>query len=230
MAQTTLHHQLKAFYAGPSGRTEVVLDGFRIDAVRRGRLYEIQTGSFGALRDKLRSLAERRRVVLVFPIAAVKHIERLDRPGGSVLGRRKSPRRGTFLDAFVELVSLAEVLPHPRIELELVLTEETDVRVDDGRGSRRRRGVSLVDRRLERIVERRRLRDAADYLALLPRLPDRSPFTTADLAACMGKPRWLAQKAAYFLRRGGALSVVSRGSGGFCYRVPPIIGKTRTSA
>ena len=53
--ETSLHRQLKEQY-GPAagGRLEVVLEGFRIDAVAAdGDLVEVQSGPLGPLRAKL---------------------------------------------------------------------------------------------------------------------------------------------------------------------------------
>lgn len=54
--ETSLHRQLKRRYAGRDGETEVRLGSYRIDAVAGDELVEIQLGSLGALRDKVRAL------------------------------------------------------------------------------------------------------------------------------------------------------------------------------
>ncbi len=51
--ETSLHRELKRLYAGREARNEVSLDGYRIDAVARGRLFEIQHGA--AARSATRS-------------------------------------------------------------------------------------------------------------------------------------------------------------------------------
>ena len=51
--ETSLHRDLKKLYAGDDSQTEVVLGGYRIDAVSGGRLIEIQHGSLSAIRDKI---------------------------------------------------------------------------------------------------------------------------------------------------------------------------------
>lgn len=54
--ETSLHRQLKALYCAEASRQEVRVDGFRIDAVDRGRLIEIQQASLAALRHKVRAV------------------------------------------------------------------------------------------------------------------------------------------------------------------------------
>ena len=48
--ETTLHRQLKELYAGPEGRVEHRVAGYRIDAVRDGQFVEIQHGGLSAIR------------------------------------------------------------------------------------------------------------------------------------------------------------------------------------
>jgi hypothetical protein len=219
MPRSRLHDQLKSLYAGPGGKTEVAIDGFVIDAVRGGCLYEVQTRTLSALRSKLKRLAKRHSIVVICPIAKIRQIVTLAERDGEVLRSRQSPKKGSFSDIFLELVGMAGTLPHPKIELELLLTEERELRIDDGRGSWRRRGVSVAGHELVEILDRLRLRHADDYLGLIPELPGRGPFTTADLARCLGKPRWLAQKAAYFLNKAGLLRAVERRREGVYYEV-----------
>ena len=143
--------------------------------------------------------------LLVYPIAQAKWIVRVAADGVTVTSWRKSPKRGRPLDLFQELVRLPTLLQHPHFELEIALTHEEEIWQDDGRGSWRRRGWSIADRRLLTIVERLPLATPADLRQLLPaNMP--ATFTTADLAQAAGCPRRLAQKMAYCLRQLGLLT------------------------
>ncbi len=117
--ETSLHRQLKAHYAGDDGVVEVVCDGYRIDAVRGGELIEIQHGSLAAIRDKVRKLLRRHRVRLVKPIVANKVLVKLASAAAPSSSRRRSPKRGTVLDMFDELVYFTRVFPHERLVLEV---------------------------------------------------------------------------------------------------------------
>src|SRR5271155_2182010 len=120
--ETSLHRQLKALYCSDAARQEVRVDGFRIDAVHRGRLIEIQQGSLAALRHKVRALLETHHVTVVKPLAARKLLVRRKRAGGAVVSMRYSPRRETIADLFADLVHFVGVFPHPRLALEVVFT------------------------------------------------------------------------------------------------------------
>ena len=77
--ETSLHRQLKAHYAAKAGQQEVVCGDYRIDAVRRGQLIEIQHGSLAAIRNKIARLLEDNRVKVVKPIVAKKYLVKLDK-------------------------------------------------------------------------------------------------------------------------------------------------------
>lgn len=202
--ETTLHRQLKEFYCGNAAAREVRVGGYRIDAVVDGRLIEIQQASLGALQNKVRSLLEQHDVIVVKPLAAEKTIVRRPRRGAAALGRRSSPKHETIWHLFLDLVHFVEVFPHPRLTLEVLLTEQEEWRI--AKKPRRWRGKDyrVEDRLLVGICARHVLRTAGDLLALLPAdLAD--PFTTAQIARTADIPRWLAQKMAYCLHRIGAI-------------------------
>lgn len=201
----TLHRQLKALYAGGEADTEVRLHGFRVDAVRDGELIEIQQGPLAAIRDKVHRLLLEHRVRVVKPIVAAKHVVRLSGPGGTPVSCRRSPKRGSLLEAFNDLVSFTRVFPHARLTLELLLVE-----VEERRFARRcRRRYGVEDRCLLAILDRRNLHTAADLADLLPvRLP--AEFDTAALAEQLGVPRYMAQRIAYCLRETRAVRSLGR--------------------
>ncbi|MBS0202093.1 MAG: hypothetical protein JSS49_04275 [Planctomycetes bacterium] len=216
--ESTLHRQLKALYGGRAKDLEVQVDGYRIDAVVRGRLIEIQQASLSALRDKVRQLLERHRVVVVKPLVSRKYLIRRDRPGGEIVSARYSPIRETVLNLFQDLVHFVNVFPHPRLTLEVVLTEQEEHRIT--RPCRRRRGPDfrVEDRLLTDVVSRKKLKTAADLRKLLPvTLP--AVFTTGELATHAAIPRWLAQKMAYCLKKTGAIEVVGKQGNSWQYAI-----------
>jgi len=214
--QTDLHEELKRQYCGHDGETEVEVDGFVVDVRLPNELVEIQTRSVGKLKRKLVKLSADHRVRLVHPIAVSKYIERIDGDGGTV-SRRRSPKRGRVEGAFREISSIADILPNPNITVEIVLVDVTELRRDDGRGSWRRKGVSIVGRRLDGIVERYALRLARDYLRLLPdNLPE--SFTNRDVVAAAGLTYRVAQSMTSSLRKMGLISITDKRGRELLYR------------
>jgi hypothetical protein len=217
--ETSLHRQLKAYYAGADGLQEIVCDGYRIDAVRNGELIEIQHGSLAAIRDKIRRLLRTHRVRVIKPIVANKLLVKLDARGGNEVSRRRSPKRGALLDLFDELVYFTRVFPHKRLVLEAALVDVEERRFP-GSGKRRRRRpkseFQIEDQLLIGVVATHSFAAAADLLRLLPRrLP--AEFHTGQLAERLKTPRWTAQRMAYCLREMGAVRVVGKQGNAIMY-------------
>lgn len=218
--ETSLHRQLKQHYATDEDQTEVRCENFRIDAISGGELIEIQLGSLAALRTKARRLLETHRLRIVKPIVARKVLVRQDRKDGQVIGRRLSPKRGSLLDLFGELVHFTRVFPHPRLTIEVALVEIEEWRYP-GHGRRRRWRLGdhvVADQRLVAIGDTARVATARDLVELLGvSLP--ATFDTADLARELGVPRWIAQRIAYCLRETGAAQAVGKQGNAWRYRV-----------
>jgi len=217
--ETTLHRQLKALYAGPEARVEERLEGFRIDAVRSGQLVEIQHGSLGAIRDKIARLLKSHAVLVVKPLVVRKTLVKLSKRGGRELSRRQSPKQGSLLSLFDELVYFTRVFPHDNLTLETPLVEIEERRYPGhGRRRRWRRDDHVAeDQRLLAVQAVHRFRTTSDLLALLP--PDLPPeFHTGHLAEQLGIRRWIAQRIAYCLRKTGAAEICGKCGNALVYR------------
>ncbi|MBN1310196.1 MAG: hypothetical protein JXB30_02175 [Anaerolineae bacterium] len=203
-----MHAALKEWYAQPGDRCEADVDGYVVDLVRDKLLIEIQTRHCGKLRRKLERLLENHPVRLVHPIAQERWLVKIDRDG-ALKERRKSPRRGRVEHIFGELVSIPHLAAHPNFEMEVLLTREEEIRRDDGRGSWRRKGWSIVDRRLVEVLECSLFQEPADFLLLLPAdLPQ--PFTNRKLSLALHQRLPVAQKMTYCLTRMGVLQMVGK--------------------
>jgi hypothetical protein len=218
--ETSLHRQLKALYSAEPASQEVRLGTFRIDAVHQGRLIEIQQGSLGAIRPKIRRLLEEHDVLIVKPLAAQKVLVRRKKAGGAVVSTRLSPRHETIADLFADLVYFVDIFPHPRLTLEVVLTRQEEHRVNAKKKWWRGPDFRVTDRLLVGIEGRVTLRDTADLLRLLPIGLDEQ-FTTGEIARLAPMPRWLAQKMAYCLRKMGAVEQLGKRGNSWLYRALP---------
>jgi len=207
--ERSLHASLKEWYAEPGDVAEVKLDGYVIDLVRGERLIEFQTRNFSSIGRKLRTLVETYDLRLVHPVSQEKWIVRVDSSGEKVLSRRKSPRRGRLTDVFDELVRIPDLVNSPGFTLEVVLIQEEEVRCDDGKGSWRRKGVSITDRKLLEVVEQAEFKTSSDFLRFLPdSLKD--PFTNRELHSAADVPMHRAQKMTYCLRKMNAIRQVGK--------------------
>jgi hypothetical protein len=201
-----LHRQLKQWYRRPGDLVEEVVSDYVVDIVRGDLLIEIQTGSFTPLRRKLERLAPDHPVRIVTPIAVTRRIVRLSGEG-EILSSRRSPVHGRVEDIFARLVSIPALLCRPGVEIEVLLTEESEMRVHRPGRAFRRHGWVVCGRSLASIVDRRRIAGPGDAVALLPpRLP--REFDTAELADSAGISRRLAQQMTYCLSAMGAIEMV----------------------
>jgi hypothetical protein len=221
LAESSLHAALKEYLAQPGDQFEVKLGRYVIDIVRGDLLIEIQTRHLYALRPKLRRLLDDgRRIHLVHPLPAERWIVREDAAGRRI-SRRKSPKRAAVCDIFGELVRVPDLAAHPNLTLEALLIQEEQVWRDDGRGSWRRGRWSLVDRRLLGVAGSAVFVHPADYLALLPPLPE--PFSNADLGKAKGWNSHLAGKATYALRTMGLLVLLGKQGNRHVYSLNPVM-------
>jgi len=198
---------LKYQYAGKGGKTEVSAGEYVADGRRKdGEYIEVQTGSFGPLKNKIKELAACGSVRIIHPVAVKKIIE-VYKPGaplGALLYRRKSPLKGSPWDIFNALLS-APLLPLiPGLSIEVVLVDILEKRVKDGKGSWRRKGISLYDKELAACHDSVLLKKPADYLRFIP-FKKKEEFTGSLLAEREGISAITARKALYVLTKMGVV-------------------------
>lgn len=224
----SLHIALKDRYTQPGDQQEAPLDGYWIDVRRSDYLVEIQTTNFSAIRQKLIQLSHTYPIRLVYPIAQEKWIRYLPDERHPQGRRRKSPRRGYLPDLFWELVYLPDMMRNPNFSLEVLLIHEEEIRQDDGRGSWRRGGARIVDRKL--------LKVCASFLfhgpeSLLTILPDdlEETFTNRQLAEVLRIKPKLAGKITYSLFRLNLLESTGKAGRARLWRLDPGLKRTKAN-
>jgi hypothetical protein len=158
-------------------------------------LIEIQCASLSAIRDKIRTLVEDHQVIVVKPLAARKKIITLNNAGGETISARYSPIRQSLPHLFLELVHFG-IFPHPRLQLDVLLTEQEEIRVPPTARSSWRKKYSVDERTLVTVQQHLKLKTASDLWRALD-LKVADEFTTSDIVQAAAMPRWLAQKAAW---------------------------------
>lgn len=213
--ETTLHRQLKRHYAACDSDTEVVIGSYRIDAIRDEELIEIQCASLSAIRVKASRLLEHHRLRIVKPVILRTRIRRAKTPGGKVTSCRLSPKRGSILDIFDDLIYFTRVFPHPNLVLEIPMVHVCQTRLP---AKRRRVDYRVHDVELESIDHRYEFHEPADLLSVIPWPRGAQRLSTEGLAQAIDRPRWYAQKTAYVLRHVGAIEANGRTRAGIHYR------------
>ena len=203
--ENSLHVSLKDYYFLPGDQFEAECGRYVIDIVRGKQLIEIQTANFHFIKTKLSNLLKKYHVRVVHPIAQERWILRLGKDGTK--SRRKSPKHGRPEDLFKELVGLVEIIGHPHFSLEITLIEDEVIWIDDGKGSWRRKGWSVADRKLIQVIDTVLYERPQDYLSLLPSALE-DPFTNAELSKVLKIRRRLAEKMTYCLRKMGVIEII----------------------
>lgn len=209
LREKPLHASLKEWYREEGDEVEVPVDGFVIDLVRNDLLIEIQTGGFSSMKRKVTDLLEAgHRVRIVYPVPTDKWIVKID-DDGEIQPRRLSPKHGTVTDVFAELVSFPALVTSADLEIDVITVREEEYRRRTTSRSWRRKGWSIMERRLVDVVGSHRIGDAEDLAEMLPDgLPER--FTTAELCHALDCPRRLAQQMTYCLRHAGVLAIAGK--------------------
>ncbi|MHA2027122.1 MAG: hypothetical protein ACW98U_14570 [Candidatus Thorarchaeota archaeon] len=216
LKERSLHASIKQLYMSSDAEAEVTVDGYVIDVIRDGILIEVQTRNFSKIKSKLLALLKNHPVKLVYPIPAEKWIVRQSPDGLTELGRRKSPKRMGFIHIFDELIRFPNYLAHHNFSLEVILIQEEEIRRKDGKGSWKRRGWSIVDRRLVEVVDKRLYKNPSDFLQFIPDTLDR-PFSNSDLMEALGISRRIAQRMTYCLRKMDAIKTVGKRGNAILY-------------
>jgi hypothetical protein len=219
LKEKSLHAALKEWLVEPGDQQEVRLENYVIDICRGDQLIEIQTGSFGNIRTKLRKLLPSYPIRLIYPIPVDKWIVRLD-ADGSFLRKRMSPKHGRALEVFKELVYIPKQLPHPNLTVEVVLIRQEEIWRDDGQGSWRRKGWSLYDHKLVEVVENMQFSGRDGWLAWLPTTLDQ-PFTNKQLCKALSCHSREATRMTYSLRHAGFIEQVGKKGRQNLYQIAP---------
>jgi hypothetical protein len=216
--ETSLHRELKYSYAGQEGECEAEVGGFVADGINAaGEYFEVQIGSFGPLKQKAHTIASLGKLRIVYPIIVTKYIEVYDAKGRRQY-RRKSPKKGNLWDLFDVLVYAPELPLIRNLSIELPLIDAVELRVQDGKGSWRRRGISIQDRRLLTLHECICLKKTADYLRFLP-FTKNERITTTSLKEKAGISIALARKTLYVLCKMGLVEKTGKQGNSLVYAI-----------
>jgi Cof subfamily protein (haloacid dehalogenase superfamily) len=221
----TLHANIKEWYSLPGDRFEEKVDGYIIDLIREGEqrlLIEVQTGHFEAIGRKLKTLIQNHKVRLIFPIAREKWILKIN-TSGEIISRRRSPKTGKPVELFKELLRIPEIIRHENFSLEILMVKMEEIRCADGRGSWRRGGVSIKDRRLIEVFDKLLFVTRSDFLKFIPEGLQR-PFTNKTLAKNLGQSIYTARKVTYCLKKMDVIKETGKNRNELLFEVVEIAG------
>ncbi|MCL2478792.1 MAG: hypothetical protein FWF22_04780 [Treponema sp.] len=214
--ESSLHRDLKYRYSG-TGKTEIPVGDYVCDGQSdSGELIEVQTGSFGPLREKVKKLTLQEKIRIIYPVIISKYIEVYD-VEGKLLRKRRSPGKGCIWDVFNALLYAPDLCLAPRLTLELVLLDITEKRKDDGKGTWRRKGITIVDKIPEAWHESVIIKKPKDYNLFIP-FKTGETFTVSDLCGKAGISAALARKCLYVLNKAGLVERTGKQGNAYVYK------------
>lgn len=214
LQEKTLHAVLKNFYEPDISHQEVKVERFVADILRKGEIIEIQTCNFNNMRKKLNSFLKFYPVTIVYPIIHVKYLYWVNEETGEVSSGRKSPKRGSFYDAFHELYKIKPFLTNPNLHICLTLIDAEEYRILNGWSKDKKRGSTRYDRIPISLVDELYIGSISEYMCLIPKeVPEE--FTVKDYEACTHISNRYSQLAINIFKYIGIIEQI--GKRGRCY-------------
>ena len=177
------------------------------DVLRGSNVWEIQTGSFYPLREKIAWYVEHApyAVTVVVPIPYRKHLNWIDPETGTVQKRSERPHVTRPASIACELYWIREYLQSPKLSIELLLLEVEEYRLLDGYGKDKKSRASKYEKIPTALCDTITLSHPEDFRMFLPdSLPEQ--FTAAQYAKASGQRGRNAYYALHMLVGAGLLT------------------------
>lgn len=191
--EKSVHAVLKAFYAPSPDDVEVAVNGYVADIcdTKTNTVIEIQTRQFYTMKKKLEAFLPEFDVTIVYPLPVLKYIYNIDPDTGAVLSKRKSPKKRSIYDIFVEMYSIRDYLKDPHLHFRIVSLEAEEYRYKGLCEQHGKKQRILSDIMPVRILEEIDIYELRDLIMFLPgELGDE--FTRSSLAKAAGIDKYLA--------------------------------------
>jgi len=203
-----LHNSLKSKIAGSEGLTECKIAGKIVDVFLNNQIIEIQTANFSSLRKKLQMLINLYPIKLVYPLVREKRVTTIDEDG-EIIRSRKSSKQGKFIEIFDELIYITDLFLTPGFTFEIIQVDIEEIRADDGKGSWRRKGISIKNRILKESYPGRIIRNPFDLFLML-NLDKIDQIDSKNLSEFLKIKIYLARKVLYFFRHTGVIQPAAK--------------------
>lgn len=209
LSEKTLHSVIKRFIEPNEALQEVKVGDYYADIKNDDGIFEVQTRSFNKLRAKLKSYLETETVMIVYPIPAVKRLIWIDAQTGELTPPRKSPKHGSYFDAFPELYKLDMLIANESLRVLLLMVDVDEYRYQNGWSADGKKGSTRHERYPIALADSLLLTTKEDYEGLLP--SDLcSPFTSKDFASAARIRTRIAQTVLTVLSKRGAVQCIGK--------------------
>ena len=209
LSEKTLHSVIKRYIESNEALHEVKVGKHYADIKNDDGIFEVQTRSFNKLRAKLTSYLETEKITVVYPLPATKRLIWIDAQTGELTSPRKSPKRGSYFDAFPELYKLDMLIANESLRVLLLLVDMDEYRYLNGWSAKGKKGSTRHERYPIALADSLLLATKEDYEGLLP--SDLCyPFTSKEFASAVKIRTRIAQTVLTVLLKRGAVQCVGK--------------------
>lgn len=216
LGEKTQHAVLKRFFGPDAESREVPVGPYVADVFGPEGIVEIQTRGFDRLREKLAYFLQAAPVTVVYPVAAIRWLVKVQEDGTPGI-RRKSPKRPGMWEILPELYRIKPLLGREGLQFCILLLEVEEFRLERPEVKVGRKRTTCYERMPVCLLDSLRLRCPEDFHRLIPEgLPEE--FTVRDFAEPTRLSRQKSQVALNVLRAVGTVEVVGRQGRAYLYR------------
>lgn len=185
LREKSLHAVIKHYFEPNELKHEIKVGKYYADIVNENGIFEIQTGNFNKLRNKLDFFLQFSPVTIIYPIAKTKWISWIDAKTFEITKKRKSPKIGTPLEVFIELYKIKYHLFHPNLRICILMIELEEYRMQKKEKSGRKNKFSRYERIPMKIVEKLLINNSHDFHQLIPQNLSKN-YTVQDFIEVSG--------------------------------------------
>lgn len=169
LSEKTVHAVLKRYLVPDTNCHEIKCGRYVADILCDGEIMEIQTAGFNRLRAKLETFLKEYDVTVVYPIPHIKWLIWIDEETGEFSKKRRSPKVGSYQEAFYELYKIKMFLHHPNLHFRFILMDVEEYRLLNGYSKDRKKGSERYDRIPVELVEDKFINTPEDFKELVPK-------------------------------------------------------------
>ena len=187
LSEKSVHAVLKNYYAPSKDALEVAVNGYVADIcdTETNTIIEIQTRQFYTMKNKLRAFLPEFDLTIVYPLIMSKYVFNIDPDSGAVISKRKSPKKHSIYEIFVEMYGIRDFLNDPHLHFKVVTLEAEEYRYKGLSEQHGRKTKVLSDIIPLRILEEIDIYELRDLIMFLPEELG-SEFTRSSLAKAAG--------------------------------------------
>ncbi len=209
LQEKNLHAILKHTLEPCEDFHEIKVGSYFVDIKNHQGIIEIQTRNLNAIRNKLTNLLKENTVILVHPQPSDRWIVWIDNETGLVSSKRKSPKKGSVYQSFLELYKIKSLLNHPNLRLWIPLVDIEEYRNLDGWSKDGKKGSSRYNQLPLDLVDIVKVECINDYYKLLPKELITN-FTTKDFKKYSATTQRMSTTALTVLKHLGIITAVGK--------------------